>query len=82
MPYISNKRHRKILNRIFDNFRKLWIKPGYINYFLFKLAKERCFDYESYALFEGEVQLSLKEIYRRQIAPLEDDKIKENGDVE
>ena len=55
---------------------------GNLNYFLFKLAKKSCSCYADYAAFIGELEAAKLEIYRRQIAPYEDKKIKENGDVE
>ena len=81
MPYISDKKDREVLDDIlYRNFRIL-TKKGSINYFLFKLAKDSCFNYDDYRKFEGEIQQCLREIYRRQTAPYEDRKIKENGDI-
>lgn len=81
MPYIEDKRHRGIIDRVIDNFVKLWLRPGYVNYFLFKLAKKTCKNYSEYRDFLGELEAAKLEIYRRQIIPYEDKKIKENGDV-
>lgn len=82
MPYIKDKRNRSILNRIIDNYFILFKIKGHINYFLFKLAKETCVDYEDYRAFIGELEMCKQEIYRRQIAPYEDKKIEFSGDVE
>ena len=49
---------------------------------LHKLAKETCGNYEDYRNFIGELESAKLEIYRRLVAPYEDKKIKENGDVE
>lgn len=81
MPYINNKEDRKKLNRIIQKNFTLLNKKGRLNYFLFKLAKDSCFDYDDFRTFEGEVQQSLREIYRRLTAPYEDSKKDENGDV-
>jgi hypothetical protein len=81
MPYIKDMRHRTMLDRIIDNLLKLWVKPGYINYFLFKLAKRTCTNYEQYRNFIGELEACKAEIYRRLAAPYEEQKIQENGDV-
>ena len=81
MPYIQDKSHRAILDNVINNFIKLWVRPGYINYFLFKLAKRTCTNYEQYRNFIGELEAAKLEIYRKQIAPYEEEKILENGDV-
>ena len=85
MPYIKDKELRAELDTIVDQllpiFRYDGIK-GNLNYFLFKLAKEFCKCYSHYSDFEGDCQQALKEIYRRLEIPYEDEKIKENGDVE
>lgn len=82
MPYIKNKMIRNVLNQIIYLHRALFKQTGNLNYFLFKLAKETCFSYSDYKDFIGELEAAKLEIYRRQIAPYEDKKIKENGDVE
>lgn len=82
MPYIANHRHREIINRVISNFMKLWVRPGYVNYFLFKLAKDTCTSYEQYRNFRGELLMCSDEIYRRFVAPHEDAVKDKNGDVE
>ena len=82
MPYINDDEHRKILNRIVNNYFKLFKITGRLNYFLFKLAKTTCSNYEDYRNFIGELDSAKLEIYRRQIAEHEDDAIERNGDVE
>lgn len=84
MPYIPNETMRRALDEIVKLFRKrsVFKITGNLNYFLFKLAKESCDNYASYRDFIGELEAAKLEIYRRQIAPYEDKKIIENGDVE
>jgi len=82
MPYIKNKMIRNIFNKIIYMHRALFKQTGNLNYFLFKLAQETCLNYADYRNFIGELEASKLEIYRRQIAPYEDKKVEENGDVE
>lgn len=84
MPYIPIE-DRVRLDWMIDNLAAELIAQGItgrINYVLFRLAKKLCKRYKDYAAFEGDCQQSLKEIYRRLVAPYEDKKIIENGDVE
>jgi len=80
MPYIHNKVNRARLDKIVDDFSSM-NDVGHLNYFLFKLAKKDCFGYQGYRDFFGEIESSKLEIYRRLVAPYEDKKIEENGDV-
>jgi len=82
MPYI-----KKELRFQFDEIvRQLdcWIiKPGQLNYILFAYAKRHVEpSYENYRNFIGELNECIAEIRRRLVAPLEDRKRMENGDVE
>jgi len=79
MPYITQKR-REMLND--------WETPqtsGELNYLLTILCKEYLEVHgEKYATYNdivGALEGAKLEIYRRKIAPYEDKKIKENGDV-
>ena len=81
MSYIGNKSHRAVIDAMINKYKLLLVQPGYLNYFLFKFAKETCSRYKEWRNLEGEIQQALREIYRRQTAPYEDEKIKENGDV-
>ena len=84
MPYIPQEK-RERLDWIIDNLAAelgMMGITGNLNYVLFRLAKKLCYKYKDYAAFEGDCQQSLKEIYRRLEASYEDEKIKENGDVE
>lgn len=84
MPYIASRELRRKLDKLVMLFRHhtAYNTTGNLNYFLFKLAKESCDNYASYRDFIGELEAAKLEIYRRQIAPYEDEKIKINGDVE
>lgn len=84
MPYIPNKKVRKELDELVFAFIGTGLddNTGKLNYFLFKLAKCSCINYRQYRDFIGELEAAKLEIYRRQIAKYEDEKIKVNGDVE
>ena len=81
MPYIFSKEQRKMLNEIVESKASLLSIKGNLNYFLHKLAKETCHDYEDFRNFEGECQQALREIFRRLVVPYENEKIEKNGDV-
>jgi hypothetical protein len=56
---------------------------GTLNYVLFALCKRSVIPgYKNYRDFMAELNESAEEIRRRLLAPYEDAKIKENGDVE
>jgi len=88
MPYIKDIFARKELDDVAQEFVKVGNKRfkdsivGFLNYFIFKLAKYYIHDYASSQRFIGELECAKTEVYRRIIAPYEDKKIKENGDVE
>ena len=63
-----------------DNHKGLLLK-GNLNYFLCKLFLSKEMSYEHARNFIGELENAKLEIYRRWIAPYEDLKKKENGDV-
>lgn len=81
IPYIKSKDDRGFLNDMVVMFMSHFQITGNLNYFLFKLAKSSCQSYFDYARFIGELESAKLEIYRRQIAPYEDKKIKEKEDV-
>ena len=59
-------------------------KPGTLNYIITKMALwylGKNPNYERYNAAIGALECAKQELYRRQIAPYEDDKCKENGDV-
>lgn len=89
MPYIKSGKMRVNLTYVALSFR-YYLDPtfcrknikGHLNYLLFKIAKDYCENYKDYSDFIGELESAKLEIYRRLVAPYEDEKIKENGDVE
>lgn len=84
MPYII-KKYRKAIDNVVYAFQAALgdrVITGNLNYFLFKLAQRECYTYTDYQSFIGELEAAKLEIYRRQVAPYEDEKIKVNGDVE
>jgi hypothetical protein len=82
MPYIKEDEREK-----YDNIVNLILElsgneiTGKLNYILYKLAKEYCIIYEDYRNFIGELESAKLEIYRRLVARYENQKIKENGDI-
>jgi hypothetical protein len=84
MPYIPSKKLRKQLDEVFYSFVGCGDTDnhtGKLNYLLFKLAKHYGRNYKSYRDFLGELESAKLEIYRRLVAPHEDEAIKRNGDV-
>ena len=81
MPYIKSKEDRERLNKILlDNFL-FFTKKGNINYFLCKLFTLNEINYGNARNFIGELECAKLELYRRFVAPYEDLKKKENGDI-
>jgi len=84
MPYIQSKSIRKQLDGISDDLINVLKQEGIVgnfNYFIYRTAKHLCHRYKDYANFEGDIQQSLREIYRRLISKYENVKIISNGDV-
>lgn len=81
MPYIVNQQHRRILNSIIKVYFEYLTTNGNLNYLLFSLAKKTCHRYNDYKAFIGELECAKAEIYRKQVAPYEEQKEKENGKV-
>jgi len=82
MPYLKDKLLRTFLDMMLNTGADKLIIPGALNYFIFRLAKLSCYNYKQYRNFIGELEMVKQEIYRRQCIPYENQKIKENGDVE
>jgi len=85
MPYI-NKKDREILTWFTDStlILSLQLKPGILNYLITKLV--RLFlgsqpNYEKFNAAIGVLECAKLELYRRMVAPYEDTKMRENGDV-
>ena len=84
MPYIKPEDRPK-MDEIVNHMVYNGVKPdGKLNYILFKLCKQTVApeSYNGYKKFIGELEECAAEIRRRLLSPYEDERIKENGDVE
>ena len=80
MPYVEEFK-REYLDTVVKNLSSLKA-DGDLNYVLFALCKRHVKpSYNNYKNFCGELRQCVTEIERRILAPYEDEKIKENGDV-
>ena len=81
MPYIKqDKRHR--LDWVVMELGSEELSSGELNYLITKiLLNQRPLNYEDYQNLIGTLESIKQEFYRRKIAPYEDKKIEENGDV-
>jgi len=89
MPYIKREERKKYERVLSDLVYLLEEIPeenrdGHINYILTVLLKRlyRPPSYRRYNKAIGVLECVKLEFYRRIVSPYEDDKIKENGDVE
>lgn len=82
MPYIDPSKRR--------SFRQAYLlgqtigDPGELNYVVTQLILAYLGPYPHYSNFNdimGVLECAKQELYRRMIAPYEDEKIEENGDV-
>ncbi len=82
MPYIKQEDRAK-LDAIVDEMKKAdLVANGDLNYLLYAYCKRHIIpSYNNYKNFIGELNQCATEIERRILAPYEDEKIKENGDV-
>ncbi len=82
MPYIKQS-ERPRCDLVIEQMQESDIKAnGDLNYILFKYCKENIQpSYNNYKNYIGELQETVAEIRRRLLAPYEDAKIEENGDV-
>lgn len=82
MPYIKQEK-RPLMDLIVNKMNALDVKAdGDLNYILFAFCKRYVEpSYNNYKNFIGELTECCEEIRRRILAPYEDEKIKENGDV-
>jgi len=83
MPYIKQDR-RPSMDRVVDvMLEEGVVVNGDLNYILFAFCK-RFVDpsYHNYKNYCGELRQCATEIERKLLGPYEDDKIKENGDVD
>lgn len=82
MPYIKQSRRDEV-EMLIDLMREKNIKAdGDLNYILYAFCKRHVEpSYNNYKNFCGELRQCVTEIERRLLAPYEDEKIEENGDV-
>lgn len=79
MPYLTHDRQAELLSE--EGFPTT---GGDLNFIITKLCLEFAGDaprYETYNTIIGALESCKLEFYRRAVAPYEDTKIKENGDV-
>ena len=90
MPYIKNeitridgKPRRKEIDKIVELMINQGVKVnGDLNYLLYKFCKSSIIpSYDNYKNFCGELEMCKLEIYRMLVAPYENLKKDENGDV-
>ena len=83
MPYIKDKRRREQL--VGSGILAIPKNAGELNYKITMVCKQYLEDkgesYQTYNDILGVLAAVPLELYRRKIAPYEDKKIKENGDV-
>jgi hypothetical protein len=82
MPYVKQER-RPDLNKVVIAMTEASVKAdGDLNYILYRFCKLHVSPgYNNYKNFLGELNEAAEEIRRRLLAPYEDKKIEENGDV-
>ena len=87
MPYIKKEDRGKweeIIKQVVEQLKQLDEKDieGNLNYFITKILKDTYEPkYFNYNRAMGLLECIKQEFYRRQVAPYEDKKIQENGDV-
>lgn len=83
MPYIKQE-DRKYFREFLKNIPYI-PSGGFLNYVITKIClkciKDNGESYKTYNDVVGALECCRQELYRRKIAPHEDIKIKENGDV-
>lgn len=87
MPYINRKRREKLdpkIDALIDELREAPLEEldGQVNYVIFRLIL-RLYPprYFNYNRAMGVLSCVIQEFYRRHIAPYEDTKISEMGDI-
>ncbi len=81
MPYITQKERNGIDVGEYDVST---VKPGFVTYALYNTCLLALPDeprYADYNTLLGALEATKLELYRRHIAPYEEQKMKENGDV-
>lgn len=87
MPYIQSQERSALDNIVDDLVEQLSIdgRAGDLNYVISNILVKSLFGIESYKLHNENIGVleSVKlEYYRRKVAPYEDKKINDNGDIE
>ena len=87
MPYIKDEHARKELDDVIFTNAYILQPKGNLNYFICKLFLKLMrvnggISYNKAGEFIKELEMAKMEIYRRWVAPYEDDKKEENGDLE
>jgi len=83
MPYIKQERREALDLIVKEMIVRDVIADGDLNYILYKHCKNHIKpSYNNYKNFCGELRQCATEIERRLLAKYEDEKIKENGDVD
>jgi len=87
MPYITQKERHKwdeLTQAMHKAFDVDIVTPGSLNYLITKMCHlylRRHFTYTTINDCIGALECAKLELYRRKVAPYEDTKMKENGDV-
>lgn len=84
MPYITADR-REVFDEALDKLAVQVQNEGELNYCIYKLSR-RIIDrigesYSNLSMCSSAMEHAKLEWYRKQLAPYEDKKIKENGDI-
>lgn len=83
MPYITEG--RKTIKEFLYKNATIMLKKGSLNYLICRLWKLQTasngVSYDEARKFIGELECAKMEIYRRWVAPYEDKKREENGDI-
>lgn len=84
MPYIKKHRRQSLGTALEYSAIDQIDGPGELNYLVTIFVKDFLGDHPNYERFNaaiGVLESAKLELYRRMVAPYEDTKIKENGDV-
>lgn len=83
MPYIKQEDREKLDQMLDTDWRP--DTPGELNYIITKLVheyiEEKGTNYKTLNAVVGVLECAKMELYRRIVSPYEDEKIKENGDL-
>jgi hypothetical protein len=88
MPYIEQKDRAPLneaISRVLDFIQLNDLRPGDLNYILSTIIWHHFMRWPSYTQANeliGVLECVKQEFYRRKVAPLEDAKIAENGDLD